>query len=182
MSGLSPGAVLPRDMDQRQYSAWCKAQGIEAIASDAVAAHVALPDPHTQYALDTDMTAAIAAAVAALNLASGIYTPTLTSVSNIGASTAYSCQYLRVGTVVTVSGKVDIDPVAAVSTVLGISLPIASNLANANELGGTAFAPGIAGQGAALFADAANDRASIQWIAVDLTNQSWFFQFAYRVI
>ncbi len=115
--------------------------------------------------------------------AHGTYTPTLTNVANLDASTAYSCQYLRVGNTVTVSGRVDIDPtLAATSTQLGIELPIASNFANANECAGTAFASGIAGQGAAILADTANDRAQLQYISGDITNQALYFTFSYRVI
>src|SRR5439155_66361 len=47
------------------------------------------------------------------DLASGTYTPTLTNSVNVAASTAYTCQYLRVGSVVTVSGQMDIDPTGA---------------------------------------------------------------------
>jgi hypothetical protein len=116
------------------------------------------------------------------DVVSGVYTPTLTNVANLDASTAYSCQYVRVGSVVTVSGQVDVDPTAAAATQLGLSLPIASNFANANECAGTAFASGIAGQGAAIRGDATNNRAELVWIAGDLTNQPMFFSFIYRVI
>ena len=70
---------------------------------------------------------------------SGTYTPTYTHVANVDATTAYSCQYLRVGDEVTVSGRVDIDPTTAAGTQvqIGVSLPIASNFANSNECGGT---------------------------------------------
>jgi hypothetical protein len=118
----------------------------------------------------------------ALGLASGTYTPTLFNTTNVAASTAYQCQYLQVGSVVTVSGKVDADPTAAVATVLGISLPIASNLGAAEDCAGTGHAPGIAGQSAAIVGDVANDRATLQWVAVDVTNQSWYFQFMYEAI
>ncbi len=116
------------------------------------------------------------------DLASGIYTPGLTNAVNVAASTAYSCQYLRVGTVVTVSGQVDVDPTGLGDTQLGIALPIASNFANANECGGAAAAPGIAGESAGILADAANNRATLQWTAVDLTNQAFRFVFSYRVM
>lgn len=116
-------------------------------------------------------------------LASGTYTPTLTNVANLAASTAYQCQWSRVGNVVTVSGKVDVDPtLTATSTQLGISLPIASNLATAQDLGGCAFASGITGQGAAILADTTNDRAQMQWLAGDVTNQAMFFVFVYEVL
>lgn len=113
---------------------------------------------------------------------SGTYTPTLTNTTNLTGSTAYVCQYMRVGNVVTVSGRVDVDPTIAGSAVLGISLPIPSNFANSNECGGVAFASGIAGQGAAILADATNNRATMQWIAADITNQPMFFSFTYLVI
>lgn len=129
-------------------------------------------------ARDTEVTAAIAA----LNLASGTYTPTLTGVANIDALTAYSCQYLRVGSVVTVSGRLDADATAGALTSVGISLPIASDLANANELGGTAYCSELAAQGAAIFADAANNRAQMQWVAVDTADRPMFFTFSYRII
>lgn len=115
-------------------------------------------------------------------LSAGAYTPTLFNVANLGASTAFSCQYLRVGAVVTVSGRVDVDPTAgATLTTLGISLPIASALANANECAGTGVSPGIAGQCAAVLGDVANARASLQWTSADVTNQALYFSFTYRV-
>lgn len=110
------------------------------------------------------------------------YTPTLTGVTNVGASTAYQCQYMRVGNIVNVSGKVDVDPTAAGATQLGISLPIASNLGAAEDCAGTAFASGVAGQGAAILGDAANNRAEMNWVAVDTTNQPMLFSFTYRII
>lgn len=112
---------------------------------------------------------------------SGTYTPTLTNVANVAASTAYSCQYSRVGTVVTVSGEVDIDPTTTLTlTQLGISLPIASNLTATNELGGTSAddlntAARVAG-------DATNNRAEIRMTPVDVTNRRFSFTFTYRVL
>lgn len=119
---------------------------------------------------------------ATLVLSSGTYTPTLTGVTNVTASTAYVCQYHRVGSVVSVAGKVDVDPTAPGLTQLGISLPVASNFAAAEQCGGAACAPGIAGEAAALLADATNDRAEMDWTTVDITNQSFYFTFSYLVI
>lgn len=116
------------------------------------------------------------------DITSGTYTPTLTNVANLDASTAYICQYVRVGSVVTVSGKVDVDPTAAASTQLGITLPIASNFSTAEQCAGTAFASGVAGQGAAILADAVNDRAQLQFVTSNTTNQPMYFTFTYQVI
>lgn len=116
---------------------------------------------------------------------SGKYTPVLTNVANLDASTAYECQWLRVNDVVTVSGKVDVDPTApAAATQLGISLPpfAPSNFAAAEQCAGAAAASAIAGQVAAIRADAANDRAEMVWTAGDITNQPMYFSFTYRMI
>lgn len=117
------------------------------------------------------------------NMLSGTYTPTLTNVANLSASTAYQCQYTRVGNVVSVSGRVDIDPAApTTSTQLGISLPVASNLGATEDCAGVAFSPGIAAQGAAILGDATNNRAQLEYIAADITNQPMYFQFQYEII
>ena len=65
---------------------------------------------------------------------------------------------------------------------VGISLPIASNFAAITQCCGTAFASSIAGQGAAILGDAVNNRAQLQYIAGDVTNQAMYFSFTYRII
>lgn len=123
-----------------------------------------------------------AEATTVTTLVGNTYTPTLTNVTNLSASTAYQAQYLRVGNTVNVSGRVDIDPTAAGAVELGISLPVASNLGALEDCAGVAAASGIAGQVAAIAADIANDRAKLVYVAVDLTNQPMYFNFTYQVI
>lgn len=114
---------------------------------------------------------------------SSVYTPTLTNVANLDGSTAYECQYIRIGDMVTVSGKVDINPtLTATSTQLGISLPFTSDLAAAEDCAGVAFASGIASQGAAILGDTTNNRAQLQYVASDVTNQPMYFIFQYIII
>lgn len=115
-------------------------------------------------------------------LVGSTYTPTLTNVTNLAASTAYQCQYMRVGNTVNVSGRVDIDPTAAGAVELGITLPVASNFGAIEDCAGVAAASGIAGQAAAIAADTANDRAKLVYVAVDITNQPMYFNFTYQVI
>ena len=111
------------------------------------------------------------------------YTPTLTNVANITGSTAYACQYLRVGNSVTVSGVVDVDPTLTVTaTQLGISLPVASALTSRLQIGGVGFSPNIAGMGASILGDATNDRAQMEWISADITSQPMYFTFTYLVL
>lgn len=116
-------------------------------------------------------------------LVADVYTPTLTSVANVAASTAYECQYSQVGAVVTVSGQVAIDPTAgATLTRLGISLPVPSSLTAAEQCGGTAAQPDLAGAVAAIRGDATNDRAELAYTTgADVANRAWAIQFSYLV-
>lgn len=121
------------------------------------------------------------------NFSYGTYTPTFTNVANVAASTPLECQFLRIGDVVTVSGICDIDATAALTlTRLGISLPIASNFANARECGGVAASLAsfvdVAAAGGIL-ADATNNRAELSFFAgVNASNASYSFHFTYRII
>lgn len=116
-------------------------------------------------------------------LASGTYTPTLTNTTNVAASTAYQCQYMRVGSVVTVSGRVDIDPTTAgIDTAMKMSLPIASNFGNNSDCGGTAFSFGIAGLGAAIEADNTSDVAYFHFVPSSNAYNGFFFSFTYSII
>ena len=113
----------------------------------------------------------------------GTWIPTLTNAANLSASSAYVGQWMRVGNTVTASGKVNVDPtLTATATALGMSLPVASNFALQEDCGGVAFASGIAGQGAAIRGDAANNRAEMAWVSADVTAQDMSFTFTYRVI
>lgn len=113
----------------------------------------------------------------------GLYTPTLTNAANLDGSAAFECQYIQVGDTVHVSGKVTANPTApGVETRLGISLPVASNLGAEEDCAGVAFSSAIAGQGAAIRGDAANNRAEMVWIAGDLASQPMYFSFMYQVI
>lgn len=119
----------------------------------------------------------------AQTLSAGTYTPILTNVANLDSSTPYQAQWSKVGNIVTVSGKVDIDPsLTSASTQLGISLPIASDFINQQSCAGTAFSPTVANQGAAILGDATNNRAQLQYISTDTTLQPMFFTFVYEVI
>ncbi|KKW92686.1 hypothetical protein [Sphingobium chungbukense] len=119
---------------------------------------------------------------AAQTLASGTYTPTLTNVTNVSASTAYQCRYMRVGNVVTVSGRADVDPTAGGLVELGISLPVASNFTTVQQCSGTAANDQVPGQSAAFYSDITNDRARMIWNTTDTANRSMCFIFQYEVI
>lgn len=118
------------------------------------------------------------------NVFSGTYTPTLTNTTNIAASTAFACQYIRVGNVVTVSGRLNIDPTTSgAASELGISLPIASNFSATTQCGGVGAIQttttevstgGIAG-------DVTNDRAQFRFVAGGTAARDYGFTFTYLV-
>jgi hypothetical protein len=121
--------------------------------------------------------------ISAANLLSGTYTPTLTNTTNIGTSTPYVTGYFRVGNSVTVYGKVDIDATAAggAATELQMSLPISTNMASEEDLGGSATSDAVASLNAKIKADATTDRASFVFKALSITNDSYSFSFTYQI-
>lgn len=117
-------------------------------------------------------------------VASGTYTPTLNNTTNVASSNAYVCQWIRVGNVVTVSGKFDITPTAgASSTVLGMSLPIASAFTQQEQLGGTAAGiDGTTNVPISIKADDTNDRAFLVFTSVGTGAVNYYFTFTYLIL
>lgn len=118
-------------------------------------------------------------------IASGTYTPTLTNVTNVSASTAYACQYMRVGNTVTVSGKIDIDITVSGAFEVGVSLPIASALTADEQCAGTAVGTNHTPTDADAMwikADGTNDRAAFMGNDSGTTDHTHYFTFTYRII
>lgn len=126
-------------------------------------------------------TAQAAAMRTSLSLVTGTYTPTLYNTTNVAASTAYVCRYIRVDDTVIVGGVVDIDPTAIAATELGMTVPIASNFAAAADASGS-FAGTSTTQAGRIFADPTNDRVSFGYAATSLSNVGQGFTFTYRII
>ena len=117
------------------------------------------------------------------NVFSSTYTPTLTNSTNVAASTTGSCQYMRVGNVVTVSGQVSVDPTAAaVLTVLLISLPIASTFSSSRSAGGSAASvSNIYGEVGGILGNTTTDEFELRLLPSSLANQSYAFQATYFI-
>ena len=115
---------------------------------------------------------------------SNVYTPTLTINANLDSVTAFQSQWMRVGNVVTVSGRLTADPTAAAntSTSVYVSLPIASNFGAIEDCGGAAACNSVFGLAAAIYADTAGDRAIMQWSSQQTTAVSMIYTFTYRII
>lgn len=132
-------------------------------------------------AQDIPTATADADTVDGLHAAASTYTPALTNVTNVAASTAFLCQWVQIGDMVTVSGRVDIDPTALGFIELGMTLPVASNFASGLECGGTAVAK-LVTEALAISADTVNNRAVFQGVATDTANRAYSFSFTYRVV
>jgi hypothetical protein len=121
-----------------------------------------------------------------MNIVQGTYTPTLTNGANADASTVSgSFYYQRIGNHVTVWGMVTVDPNAtATSTVLGISLPIASNFTTFNQLSGQSTGSAVAGTyyGGFIQADDTNDRAQLDFTSGSALNAFWTIRFSYEIL
>lgn len=112
----------------------------------------------------------------------GNYTPTLTNILNVSASTSYSSLYMRVGNWVIVSCRIDIDPTAAGTVGIGVSLPIASNFSASGQCVGLLSTSTVSGEVGILFADVTNDRAQVEMVAVNTANHDTYAIFVYQVI
>lgn len=115
---------------------------------------------------------------------SGNFTPTLTNVTNVAASTAYSGQWSRDGNIVTGSGTLDIDTTTgSVATVIGISLPVASNFAIPTDASGVISSGAIFGLVGSVRGDSTNDRFNITFISdAAAGNYTFTYTFSYTVI
>lgn len=117
------------------------------------------------------------------NVSDGTWTPTLTNTTNVAASTANVSQYTRLGGMVTMSWAMNIDPTTTGATVVGVSLPVASALANDFEAGG---AGGIdtnnLTEGWEMRADATNDRITANATAVNLAAHDVWCTATYLIV
>lgn len=114
-----------------------------------------------------------------------LYTPVLSGGLNLTASTIYQCQYLQIGNVVTVSGRIDLTPTTKGATSINITLPVASVFANNYNCGGVAYSNDLTGLavGAAIRANPATATAIMELISLDVgVNHSMFFNFTYQII
>lgn len=118
-------------------------------------------------------------------IGSGTYTPTLTATANIASSSASACQWLRVGNVVTVSGRINVATTAAANTVtqIRISLPLVSGLAGVSQLsgsGGRLSAGGI--EVISIASDTTNDEALLTFYSTATPSVGCTFHFTYLIV
>lgn len=105
-------------------------------------------------------------------VAAGQWTPTTNDIANLDSSSAAEGQYIRVGTSVSFSVQLTVNPtLTATSTQTELDLPVTSNFGATSDAAGSCAAPGIAGMSAAVTADAASNELEIRFVAGDITAQ-----------
>lgn len=116
-------------------------------------------------------------------LVDNFYTPTLTNVSNITATTAYPCQFFRIGNVCTVSGRIDVDVAGVGDYIVALSLPIASAFTQDYQASGTGMGTST-GLKDPMYIKANVAGANVYLVGNDndLTNHSHYFHFTYRIL
>jgi hypothetical protein len=114
---------------------------------------------------------------------SGTYSMTPVGVSNIVSTAATTCQWMRVGNVVTVSGYADVTPNATTATTYGIPLPIASAFTNTQQGSGSTGAFDTVYTSGRIYPDFSNDRMEVVHGSMTggAARQVWF-HFTYVVV
>lgn len=116
------------------------------------------------------------------SVTSGSYTPTISNIANVSASSPTLAQYIRVGSVVTVSGTVSVDAVTTLTiTQIRISLPIASNFTATTEGAGVIVSQAQLGAGR-IESEGTSDTMQCQWIPTSVANDTYGYTFTYTII
>jgi hypothetical protein len=114
-------------------------------------------------------------------IAYGNYTPSTTLTTNLAAATAYVTNYYRVGDMVTVFGKMSVDPTSVGACVLTIDVPVSSGMTGTGiDAGGTAASPTITAEAISI-SSGGSDQILFKWVATDISNHDLFFTFSYKI-
>lgn len=108
-------------------------------------------------------------------IASGTYVPGLSSPGNIAASSAGAFQWIRVGNVVTVSGKITISTTSAGGASIIMGIPLASSTVN---LSGSVQGNFISGTG--VFSQGGG--AQINATSTSTSSSNWYVSFSYEIV
>lgn len=115
----------------------------------------------------------------------GTWTPTLTNVANAATLTQYAGQYTRIGSIVTFSVMVGVDPTSAATlTQFGVSLPVASDFASVIQAAGSGACLAISTNTnpAVIQGDATNNRLQVDCVPASNTDQIWSLSGSYLIV
>lgn len=119
--------------------------------------------------------------ISANTLVSGVYTPTLTNVTNISGNVAYSCTYVRINNIVTVTGKVGITGTTTGLQELGISLPIVSDFTLDEDCCGVGADSTSNEDACTIKADTTSNIALLSQTHANASSHAHYFTFTYKI-
>lgn len=115
-------------------------------------------------------------------ISTGTYTPTATSGSNVTTSLPGIARFQRVGNIVTVTGNTDITTTSPTSsTILGLSIPIASAFTSLYDAQGVMSNGGNSGYGVVYASSTATNRIFLQFVNVTATNTGYNYSYMYEI-
>lgn len=108
-------------------------------------------------------------------LDSGTYTPSAILGGSMTSCTPGVCQWMRVGDVVTVSGKAVVEMSAGVGSTFRLSLPVASNFTDDGQAAGTASGQPLSSSlEGRVYAETSEDRLAVSASFPLGTSSIWF--------
>lgn len=120
------------------------------------------------------------------SVTAGTYTPTLSNTTNVTSSTPTICHYFKIGNQVTINGSVTLTSTAGGSadTVLGISLPIASDFAATTDGAGLGNPVSVGSflTNVYMEANATTNVIEIKALSISANTGQVFFNVTYTVI
>lgn len=120
---------------------------------------------------------------ALLTVKSGTWTPTFSSTVNVDGTSNISGTYQQIGSIVSCSISVTVDPTAATTlTTAEFTLPVSSNLANSLTLSGVGIFNANAGAPVILYSNATTDLGVLSFTSIGTTGQTLRGTFQYSVI
>lgn len=112
----------------------------------------------------------------------GVYTATVTAVSNCTVTASTNCQYMKVGNMVTVVGRFFLQAtVANTFTEANITLPTIGDLTSPEQCAGVGVFVSGTTMVASIRGNNTTDKADIYVRPSDTANNVYYFNFSYRV-
>jgi hypothetical protein len=133
---------------------------------------------------DAATKAYVDASVSVVGASSGTYTPVITNTSNADAAAIVGASHwVRVGDMITVSGRITIDPTSSGLVTLNISIPTASAFTSSQNCNGVAILiQGSTIGSGTISADAVNNIAYLQFASTSASGHGGTFTFTYQVL
>lgn len=120
------------------------------------------------------------------NITFGDYTPTFSGQVNVTAASGFVTNYTKIGDVVTVVGRFEVQPVTGTvggtDSQMVFDLPISSDLANVYDLNGTHNCGTVSGIGGSINAETTVNKAQVRWLDKDGTHRFHNFTLSYKLI